>query len=151
MKNLSLRFALVVSAILLIGGLIRGNGASVALAVFLSPLGMITMLLSFKLHRPVAHAFNMIPAAFWLMPSVVYLINRDAGDLMVMASFAYSPLLLIGIIALWVQAWSLRGQSEMELIDTHIRGRRAELVLPRRPSKTGIAGEPKPPVNPQRK
>ena len=135
MKNLSLRFTLAISAILLIGGLIRGNGASVALAVFLSPLGMITMLISFQLHRPVAHLLNMIPAALWLVPSVEYLMNRDAGDLMVMASFAYSPLLLIGIIASWLQAWSLRGQSEMELIDTHIRGRRAELVLPQ-PSPT---------------
>ena len=135
MKNLSFRFTLAVSAILLFGGLIRGNGASVAVAVFLSPLGMITMLLSFKLHRPIAHILNMIPAALWLVPSVVYLINRDAGDLMVMASIAYSPLLLIGIIASWLQAWSLRGQSEMELIDTHIRGRRAELVLPQ-PSPT---------------
>jgi len=137
MKNLSLRFTLVALALVLVGGVIRNTGTPAGLAVLLSPLGMVTMLLSLKLHRPVAHGLNMMAATLWLALPVTYLFGKDAGDVSVMVSFAFAPLVLVCIASLWALAWSLRGQDEMEMVELCIPGRRSDLVLPQPSSMSG--------------
>jgi hypothetical protein len=130
MKNLSLRFALVVFALVLVGCVIRNTVDPVELAILLSPLGMVTMLLSVKLHRTAAHVLNMIPTVIWLALPVVYLIEKDVGDLAFMLALVFGPVLLACIVMLWFMAWALRGEEEINEEDFQVRGRLSRLVLP---------------------
>jgi|GEM_PF-3795022 len=132
MKNISLRFALVAFTLVLVGGIIRDTGTPLFLAIVLSPLGMVTMLLSVKLHQTVAHVLNMIPTVIWLALPVVYLIGKDAGDLaFIILVLVFGPVLLACIVMLWFMAWAVRGEEEIDEADFDIRGRPSELVLPR--------------------
>ena len=131
MKNLSLRFALVAFVLVLVGAAIRGTITPVELAMFLSPLGVVTMLLSVKLHRTAAHVLNMIPTVIWLASPVVCLIDKDTGVLAFMYSLFFGPVLLAGVLMMWIIAWCVRGEEKLDEEDLQIRGRRPELVLPR--------------------
>jgi hypothetical protein len=131
MKNISLRFTLVAIALVLVGGMVRGSGTPVGIAIFLSPLAMVTMLLSIKLHQTIAHVLNMVPTIIWLALPVVYLIGKDAGDLaFIILVFVFGPVLLASIVMLWLMAWALRGEEEINEEDFKIRGRLSQLVLP---------------------
>ncbi|MBX3739434.1 MAG: hypothetical protein KF712_00480 [Akkermansiaceae bacterium] len=128
MKNISLRFTFAACGIVVIYGLVAGGGKYMGLAPLLLPVAIVTTLLSFRLNRVIAHVLNLLPVA--LVLPIVFAGGHDIEYLVMTVAFVASPLLLLGFISLWCFAWSVRGTGEMELVETHLPGRRAPLVLP---------------------